>query len=259
MNFPRTLLAAFGAMLVATGTGSAHGTVQVGTVPSIDPVSVSIPYGDAPQQFGVLTLPAGAGEPGAVVVLIHGGFWRNRYALDLMVPLADDLADRGDAVWNLEYRRVGDDGGGWPGTLEDIAAGIDALTGMAEEHPLDLDRVAVVGHSAGGHLALWAAGRAALAEGAPGSDPAVIPAVAVGQGAVVDLSGAHEAQLGSGAVANFLGGTPAEVPERYEVAAPQLDAGPRVVSVVGTADDIVPPPFSSDPARPELIEMIEIA
>lgn len=218
-----------------------------------------VAYGDAPQQFGVLRRPAGAGDgPVPVVVLIHGGFWRNAYDLTLMDPLAADLVERGYATWNLEYRRVGDPGAGWPGTLDDVAAGVDALAGLADEHRLDLERVGVVGHSAGGHLALWAAGRAALPDGAPGADPAIVPAVAVGQGAVVDLVGAAAAPLGNGAVMELLGGTPAEAPERYELATPRLDAGPVMVSVVGSNDDIVPPRYSSDPERPELVELVEI-
>lgn len=234
--------------------------------PSADDPGVStgrtlrVTYGKAPQQFAVLSLPhPDADAPLPVVVLIHGGFWRNRYALDLMDPLAADLVGRGFAVWNLEYRRVGDDGGGWPGTLEDVAAGVDALAGIADEHRLDLQGVAVVGHSAGGHLAFWTAGRTALPAGAPGAGPAVVPAIAVGQGAVVDLVGAHEARLGDGAVANFLGGPPTALADRYAVATPRLDAGPRMVSVVGTADDIVPPRFSTDPERPELVEFVEVA
>jgi acetyl esterase/lipase len=213
-------------------------------------------YGTAPQQYGDLTVPDG--DSVAPVVLIHGGFWRNRYDLSLMEPLAVDLLQRGFAVWNLEYRRLGDDGGGWPGTLEDVAAGIDHLAAIARDHPIDLGRVTLVGHSAGGHLALWAAGRAALPASAPGSRPAVIPARAIGQGAVVDLRGAAEARLGSGAVEELLGADPAGQPERYRWATPRLDAGPVITSVVGTADDVVPPAFSADPRQPGAVDPVAI-
>lgn len=219
-----------------------------------------IAYGDDPLQFGDLYLPdaAATAESLPVVVLIHGGFWRNRYGLDLMAPLAADLANRGYAAWNVEYRRVGDEGGGWPGTLTDVAAAIDLLAGVAATHGLDLGRVAVVGHSAGGHLALWSAGRAAIPSGAPGADPAVVPAVAIGQGPVVGLAAAAEAGLGAGAVVDFLGGPPDAHPDRYAVATPSLSAGPEMVAVVGSADDIVPPPYSVDTAQPGTIEVVTI-
>lgn len=219
-----------------------------------------IAYGAAPEQFVDLWLPEQSDHrvPPAVVVLIHGGFWRNRYGLTLMDPLAADLVGRGYAAWNIEYRRIGDDGGGWPGTLTDVAAAIDDLAELGVGAQPDLERVAFVGHSAGGHLALWAAGRGSLPSGMPGADPSVLPVLAVGQGAVVDLHGAAVAPLGDAAVIELLGGTPAEVADRYEAARPRLDAGPAMVSVVGTADDIVPLQYSADPSHPERVELVEI-
>src|ERR1700761_5075487 len=121
-------------------------------------------YGADPAQFGELRLPDGPAA--GTVVVIHGGFWRARYDLSLGRALAADLAARGYAAWNLEYRRALA-GGGWPGTFEDVAAGIDLLATL----PVDTSRVVAVGHSAGGHLAAWAAGRAKLPPGAPGGDP----------------------------------------------------------------------------------------
>ena len=118
-------------------------------------------YGPDPAQFGELWLPGGTSA--ATVVIVHGGFWRARYDLSLGRPLAADLVRRGYAVWNLEYRRVGA-GGGWPTTFEDIAAGIDLLADL----PVSTTRVAAIGHSAGGHLAAWAAGRARAAARRPG-------------------------------------------------------------------------------------------
>lgn len=116
--------------------------------------------------------------------MIHGGYWRARYDLGLMTELCEDLARRGLAAWNLEYRRVGN-GGGWPETFLDVAAGVDALAGL--EAPLDLARVGAVGHSAGGHLALWAAGRTRLPDDAPGANPQVVPRAVVSQAGVADL------------------------------------------------------------------------
>ena len=131
-------------------------------------------YGPGADRFGELWRPAGDG-PWPVVVLLHGGFWRAQRTLELMRPLAADLAGRGFAAWNLEYRRVGQPGGGWPGTCEDVAAGLDHLARLAGREPLDLDRLVVAGHSAGGHLALWSAARAGLPAGAPGAGPLVAP------------------------------------------------------------------------------------
>jgi acetyl esterase/lipase len=118
------------------------------------------------------------------VVVIHGGYWRARYDRSLMTGLCEDLAAHGLAAWNLEYRCVGN-GGGWPETFLDVAAGVDLLADL--DVGLDLDRVGAVGHSAGGHLALWTAGRARLPVGAPGSQPRVRPLGVVSQAGVADL------------------------------------------------------------------------
>lgn len=195
-------------------------------------------YGDQPEQFTDLHVPtAGSNHP--VVVLIHGGFWKAAYELDLMVPLALDLVARGYAVSNLEYRRVGHPGGGYPGTLLDVAAGIDSLAGEAAAHGLDLDRVAVIGHSAGGHLALWSASRRHLEPGRPGADPMVMPGFVVGQAAVTDLRLAAAEELGSKAVERFLDGTPEQQPDRYDVAQPVIPSIPTLL-VSGDLDVDVP-------------------
>src|SRR3984885_9254227 len=128
------------------------------------PAPVTYRYGAAPDQLGELWLPDGAAA--GTVVVIHGGFWRARYDLSLGRPLAADLAARGYAAWNLEYRRALA-GGGWPGTFEDVAAGLDLLATLSASTglPVDTGRVIAVGHSAGGHLAAWAAGRSKLPPG----------------------------------------------------------------------------------------------
>ena len=125
-----------------------------------------ISYGSDSLQFGELRRPAGDG-PHPVAVVIHGGFWRAAYSLDHIGHLATALTEAGVATWSLEYRRIGDPGGGWPGTFEDIGAGADFVRQLAESASLDLARIVTVGHSAGGHLALWLAGR----PGAAGREP----------------------------------------------------------------------------------------
>jgi acetyl esterase/lipase len=198
-------------------------------------------YGPGADRFGELWRPGREG-PWPVVALLHGGFWRASRTLELMRPLAADLAGRGLAAWNLEYRRVGQPGGGWPGTLQDVAAGLDHLAGLAAREPLDLDRLVVAGHSAGGHLALWSAARAGLPPGAPGAGPRVVPRLVVSLAGVCDLhAGAAEA-IGEGAVAEFLGATPDQEPDRYRLASPlaRLPLGARQLLVHGDADPRVP-------------------
>ena len=197
-------------------------------------------YGPAPDQFLEVTLPAGD-APAPVVVVVHGGFWRARYGVELARPLAADLAARGWAAVAVEYRRVGA-GGGWPATVEDVAAALDALPDVPGRDRLDLSDVTVVGHSAGGHLAAWAAGRARLPDGAPGAAPRVPVTAAVCQAGVLDLAAAVAADLGSGATVGFLGGRPEQVPDRYALADPVrlLPTGVPVLCVHGEQDTTVP-------------------
>jgi acetyl esterase/lipase len=176
-----------------------------------------------------------------VVVLIHGGFWRARYKLRLEDDLVGDLAERGWAVWNLEYRRLGwRSRGGWPATFDDVGAGIDLLGELDE--PLDLARVVAVGHSAGGQLALWAAARPGLPAGAPGAEPRIRLAGAVAQAGVVDLREALGLHLSDDVVRRLLGGTPGKHPRRYGLASPveRLPLGVPQLLVHGDADDVVP-------------------
>ena len=197
-------------------------------------------YGPGLDRFLELTLPHGA-EPAPVAVVLHGGFWRPAYGIELARPLAADLATAGFAAVAVEYRRVGA-GGGWPGTLRDVAAAVDCLTDLPGASRLDLADVTVVGHSAGGHLAAWLAGRHRLPPDAPGGVPRVRMTAAVLQAGVLDLSAAEEQDLGNGAVRAFLGGAPRDVPERYAAADPVrlLPTGTSVLCVHGAADDVVP-------------------
>jgi len=196
-------------------------------------------YGPDRSQRGELHLPAGAG-PHPVIVLIHGGSWRRRYGRAVMRAIAAALVLRGWAVWNIEYRRIGN-GGGWPETFADVAAAIDRLDGL---HPsLDLSRVDVLGHSAGGQLALWAAGRTELPTGAPGAiagRPRVPISRAISLAGVCDLAGAYRDWHG-GAVRALMGGSPDRLPERYEVADPLRRVPLRmpVLLVHGVIDETV--------------------
>jgi acetyl esterase/lipase len=176
-----------------------------------------------------------------VAVLIHGGFWRARYDLRLEDELVADLAGRGWAGWNIEYRRLGwSSRGGWPATFEDVAAAIDML-GRLEES-LDLARVVAIGHSAGGQLAFWAAARRGLPAGAPGAEPRIRPAGVVAQAGVLDLREASRLGLSRRAAESLLGGSPMKWPMRYDAASPieRLPLGLPQLVVHGDADDVVP-------------------
>jgi acetyl esterase/lipase len=197
-------------------------------------------YGQGPDRFVELTLPD-ATEAAPVAVVLHGGFWRAAYDIGLARPLAADLAAAGFAAVAVEYRRVGA-GGGWPATLADVAAAVDALPGLPDADRLDLTDVTAIGHSAGGHLAAWLAGRGRLPDGAPGAHPAVRVTAAVLQAGVLDLGLADEQRLGDGAVRDLLGGGPDDRPERFAAADPVrlLPTGAAVLCVHGADDTVVP-------------------
>ena len=198
-------------------------------------------YGPHRDQFLEVALPAGASAPAPVAVVLHGGFWKAAYGIELARPLAADLVAAGWAAVAVEYRRVGA-GGGWPATLEDVAAALDALPDLPVADRLDLSDVTVIGHSAGGHLAAWAAGRGRLPAGAPGAGPRVRVGTAVLQAGVLDLADADAGQLGAGAVRAFLGGPAEDLPDRLAAADPVrlLPTGARVLCVHGEQDDVVP-------------------
>ena len=178
-------------------------------------------------------------------MVLHGGFWRARYSRKLMRPLCRDLAGRGWIAWNVEYRRLGRvSGGGWPTTFADVAAAIDHLAEIRTDARLDLGHVVAIGHSAGGHLAVWAAARPGLPEGAPGTAPRVTVTAAVAQAGVVDLVGASRLGLGGGAAERLTG----ERPEAYELGSPRarLPLGVPQLLVHGTDDDTVPVAMSRE-------------
>ena len=190
-----------------------------------------IAYGRDPLQFGELRVPAGNG-PHPVAVIVHGGCWvaklgnlnERAVALDLVRPLAAALTETGIATWNLEYRRLGNAGGGWPGTFQDVSQGTDYLGQIARENRLDLNRVVVMGHSAGGHLAMWLAARPTLPKSSDlySKNPMRLKGV-------VDLDGPADLKAtlpmqqpvcGSPVIEKLLGGTPEEQPQHYREASP---------------------------------------
>ncbi|MGI5288918.1 alpha/beta hydrolase family protein [Nonomuraea polychroma] len=185
-------------------------------------------YGPLSDHEADLRLPPDA-APRGIAVVIHGGFWRAQYGRETTRALCADLALRGWASWNVEYRRVGT-GGGVPATLDDIAA---ALRHLDEVRPVGDVPLLVLGHSAGGHLALWAAGTRPVA-------------AVVSLGGVCDLTEAARLGIGDGAALDFVGGTPEQRPELYDLADParRLPSGSPALIVHGTDDDRVPPELS---------------
>ncbi len=204
-----------------------------------------ITYGSGPQQFGELRLPKGAG-PFPVVVLVHGGCWMAAFDYVYITRLAAWLADRGVATWTIEYRRVGDEGGGWPGTFLDVANATDDLRQLAKSAPLDLQRVYAAGHSAGGQLALWLAARARLPKESEIYRPNPLPIRGVlGLAAVTDLYDYRKGPPDSchGSVDQVLGGAPEKFPRRYAEASPRqlLPLGVPQIFIDGADDPIVDP------------------
>jgi acetyl esterase/lipase len=218
------------------------------------PAEARLRYGTDPNQFGELRRPASDRQPLAVVMNIHGGFWRAKYDLSHAGHLCAALTKKGIATWNLEYRRVGNKGGGWPGTFEDVVAGYRFLPQIAKKYNLDSGKVAVMGHSAGGQLALCLAAHERSLQSV------------VSLAGVVDLQQAFEQHFSNDAVVEFLGGKPKDVPEHY------LEADPMQLKITqaaqwliqGAADDTVPPYFSRNyvqekKKRGEDVHLLEIS
>ena len=193
-------------------------------------------YGDDPSQFAELTRPTGPSK--GVVVVIHGGFWKAEYDLELGRPLARSLAEHGWTAWNVEYRRVGI-GGGAPSTFDDVHAAIERLASLDD---VDTSTVLTLGHSAGGHLAVWAAGRQRYAGW---QDSRVRVGGALSQAGVLDLVAAHRDDLGSGAVQALLGHAPTSADAPYDPRQ-QVPLDVPVRCLHGRGDDIVPPTQSTD-------------
>ncbi len=200
-------------------------------------------YGDDVLQFGELRYPKGAG-PFPLVFVIHGGFWSDAYDLTHIGHLCENLTSHGVVTCSLEYRRVGNTGGGWPGTLLDIANGIEFFRNrLLKDSRVDLSRAAALGHSAGGHLAFWLGGRRNIPEDSTlhTKQKTWLTAV-ISLAGVVDLRAAWDLRLGSGAVGRLIGGSPDKFPERYKAASPieLLPMKLKQVLIHGIQDEIVP-------------------
>jgi acetyl esterase/lipase len=210
-----------------------------------------VAYGSDPNQFVDLRLPTGKG-PHPLVINIHGGFWRAKYNLEHAGHLCAALTTAGLATANLEYRRVGNPGGGWPGTFEDVRAGYQFLKQNARSYELNAARIVVMGHSAGGQLALSLAAHEASVKSV------------VSLAGVLDLQQTYQLHLSNNAVVEFLGGTPAEVPDHYREADPiNLTVSARQWLIHGSSDDVVPVDFSrkyvkTKKAKKEDARMVEI-
>lgn len=216
---------------------------------SAPPPHLQIGYGPLADHVADVWLPADT-APAPLVVVVHGGFWRAQFDRHHTAALCDALAASGYAVASVEYRRTGA-GGGWPATFDDVSLALDTVPDVvADAAPgrVDRHRVVHVGHSAGGHLAAWAASRPSLPPASPwsvtGPDPAVLGVVSLA--GVLDLAAAAHDRLDDSATQALLGGEPADVPGRYAAADPirLVPAGVPIVVVHGTDDDRVPPAIS---------------
>lgn len=218
------------------------------------PPFAKFPYGDAPSQYAELYLPAAKG-PHPVVVLVHGGCWTVKFGgITQMRNVANALAAEGIAVWNVEYRRVDEAGGGYPGSYQDMTLALNKLAEVAAAHQLDTRKLAAVGHSAGGQLVQWMAGRARLPEGSPANLPRQLEVRnVVSLGGLADLR--NEAELikkSCGRDTVQLAGSPG--PNRADVfsdtnAAELHPNGSRTWLVTGELDTISPPRLAHDYAK----------
>jgi acetyl esterase/lipase len=228
-----------------------------------------IAYGPGPLQFGELWLPPGAG-PHPVVLMIHGGCWRaDLPGLELMDHAAADLRRHGMAVWNIEYRRIGHAGGGYPGTFQDVAAAADHLNLIASAYGLDLQRLAACGHSAGGHLAVWALARPRLpAESPLWSAAPLRPRGVVSLAGIIDLAAYHADgpdACGGPGVIEALVDAPGRGEQAYADTSPprMLPLGARQVIVSGELDPITPGRFgaaygAAAKAAGDLVKVVDV-
>jgi acetyl esterase/lipase len=235
------------ALLAVTSTYAQRTAGDIVKLPSRPP-DAKIAYGAAPQQFAELRLPPGKG-PFPAVAILHGGCWIGYADASYMAHLATALVDEGFATWNVEYRRAHEPGGGWPGTFDDAERGVAALRDAASKYPIDVTRTVVMGHSAGGQLALYTGSRLKL------------PAISIA--GVVDLRAFATIPQKDCAEGEFLalGGRPEEHPDRYAKVSPaeMLPLGIPQVLIWGEKDSIVPERLFVDyEKRADNVEVVRI-
>ena len=259
---PIRKLAVLFALATALPAQKEHMTAaDIAKLPSQAPAA-KIPYGAAPQQFAELRLPAGKGAF-PVVALLHGGCYGDYATADYTAPMASALLKEGWATWNVEYRREQEPGGGWPGTFLDAGNGVDALRQAAAKYTLDLDHVIVIGHSAGGQLALWVAARKRVPRASEVyiANPLAVRG-AVSMAGIVDMRafadygrqpcGEHHIRV--------MGGMPEQHPERYAAVSPAelLPLGIPQVLVWGAEDKVVPESLFEDYERRARAQVITL-
>ncbi|MGN7762770.1 alpha/beta hydrolase family protein [Paenibacillus sp. 22594] len=216
--------------------------------------SMRFSYGSHPSQFGVLHLPDSEGKL-PVIITVHGGFWRSQFGLEETEEIVKDLVQRGFAVWNIEYRRIGEEGGGWKGTFSDAISAVNYISTLSEQFPLDLSRVMLLGHSAGGQLVLWLASLAHE----NGSEENFEPLLVSIRG-VISLAGVsnlrkmweiHTQKDILSPVESLLAGSPNEVPERYHLVSPMERQSSQIEQFLihGEMDLHVPVEFSIEYAQ----------
>lgn len=231
---------------VATPTAIAADTTALANVASTDdgvgqvkvPQRLKIVYGKASeQQYGVLHIPDGKG-PWPLLVLIHGGCWLHSVGVaGYAEPLSNVLAQNGWAVWNIEYRSADDDGGGWPGTFNDVADAVDFTRTLAARYPLDLKRLVIMGHSAGGHLALWAASRDRLpADSILVRKNPLLPRRVISLAGVPDLEPFRSNTLCGSAITTLMGNA-----RMQEISPQQMLPTSMPVTLITARDDFIVP------------------
>lgn len=218
----------------------------------------TLAYGEHPLQFGQLYLPDITADASSqkvpLLIFIHGGCWLNAFDIKHTQAFSEAVAAAGIAVWSVEYRRVGDEGGGWPGSYHDVSAAIAHAQTALHHYSIDLNHVVLAGHSAGGHLAL-------LAAGASTQDPQSTPQVrailkpvkgVIGLAAITDLPSYQSDETGcQRAARQFMGGIYPDLAEEYQNASPsQHPAHPRTLLLHGRADSIVPLSQATDSGMP---------
>lgn len=254
MSTWKAVAAAFLALAVSVADAAPITFADLLARPRAKPTEV-VTYGPAPHQFAELWLPKGDG-PHPTLIVIHGGCWQASLpGTELMAYMAEDLRTRGYAVWSIDYRRIGDEGGGYPGTFLDTAAAIDKLKEIAPTRELDLTKLVTIGHSAGGHLAVWLAARPRLPKASPLAKTAPLPVTGVvSLAGIVDLE-AYRAKgpsaCGGPSTIDDLVDAQRKNANLYADTSPatMLPIGVKQVVVSGALDRIVPPAFGRDYAK----------